>query len=376
MLNERRKRVSVVHCVDHLSPGGAQFIVRMLVQYADRTRFAPIVYALRDGPIGDKIRAANVPVYVLSGRRSRFDPMLLTRLKRRLRTDRVDLIHAHLLGSRLYCCLASALTTWVPHVATIHGMADRFTWCERIGERWTLRHMTRVVAVSHAAQAALGLIDDRLKDKALVIPNGIDVAHVTAVSSRSAVREALGLTEKQIVLATVGRLHPIKGQTILLDGLALVVQKHPEAVLLVIGGGKLLRDLVAHCRRLGIAEHVCFLGERDDVSDLVAASDVFVLSSVSEAMPLALLEAMALGRACVATRVGGIPEIVTHGKNGLLAPAKDAQALAAWVTLLLEDAEIRQRLGEAARQTVMEHFDGRQMVAAYENLYAEVLADV
>lgn len=368
-------RIRVAHCIDDLSRGGAQYVVRMLVRYGDRTRFAPMVYTFRDGPIGEEIRACEIPVHVLGRGLPMLDLGLVMRIRQRLVQDQIDLVHAHLLGSRLHCSLASSLGLHVPCIASIQNSVDPYPRRRRIAERWVLGRMSRVVAVSALVRESLGRLDAKLEERAQVIYNGIDPGPPREERRREAVRQELGIDANRTVLLAIGRLHPQKGYDVLVNAVAKVAKICPMVILLIAGKGQLYDELKSLRARLAVNRHVCLLGERADVPDLVAAADIFVMSSLWEGLPLALLDAMAGGLPCVATAVGGIPEVISHGKNGLLAPAKDPDALAAALLSLLYDVRTRKRLGEAARQTVLQRFDARQMVAAYESIYNEVLAD-
>jgi glycosyltransferase involved in cell wall biosynthesis len=171
----------------------------------------------------------------------------------------------------------------------------------------------------------------------------------------------------------VGRLTPVKDVETLVRATKLAVQVDPTFRLEVAGDGPCLPALKRLTSELGLLDHIRFLGEVRDVPALLARASVFVLSSLSEGISLALLEAMARGLPVVATRVGGNPEVVVEGETGLLVPARSEVELAWAMQRLRNDPEGSRRMGEAGRKRVLQHFDVRQMVAAYEALYLDIL---
>ena len=177
-------------------------------------------------------------------------------------------------------------------------------------------------------------------------------------------------------ILVAARLHPEKGYEHLLDAIRVLKEKarHPF-VLLIAGEGPFEKEYRERTRRLGCEGLVRFMGFRNDLFDFMVASDVFVLPSVAEAFGLVLVEALHLGVPVVATRVGGIPEIVDHGADGILVPPADSTALAAALMVLLSNGVRRSQLAGAGRSKVVERFSIERMIRAYEGLYDELLAE-
>ncbi len=167
----------------------------------------------------------------------------------------------------------------------------------------------------------------------------------------------------------VARFHPVKDHRMLLHAFAELLKTHPDVDLLLAGDGPLRRELEQQCGELKIADRVKFLGVRSDVPNLLQAADVFTLTSLSEAASLTLLEAMASGLPVVVTNVGGNPEIVRDGREGLLVPRGDATAAAAAFRILFDDPELAARLGAAGPKRVHDHFQLEQTIDAYAELY-------
>jgi glycosyltransferase involved in cell wall biosynthesis len=173
---------------------------------------------------------------------------------------------------------------------------------------------------------------------------------------------------------TVARLSPVKDQATLLRAVARVVSEIPDFHLDIVGDGPSRVGLVSLTAELGLDTHVTFHGATDDVPRFLAGARLFVLSSISEGVPLTILEAMAAGLPVVSTDVGGVEEVVANQQTGLLVPPSDADALAGAMLELLLDSERSQRMGSAAQRRAQERFDAREMVRNYESLYHECLA--
>jgi glycosyltransferase involved in cell wall biosynthesis len=205
------------------------------------------------------------------------------------------------------------------------------------------------------------------------VANGVDVAAIDAARPGKAVRRELGLPEGVPVIGLVGRLdHWGKGHKELFEAMASLMERHPVHAL-IVGGGRRIDEVRQLADNLGLAGAVHFLGPRHDVPELLNAMDIFVLPSYSEGVSLALLEAMAAGLPVIATAVGGLPEVVTDGENGLLIPPRDAGALAGALERLLSDPAWAQHLGANARAYVREHYSLDRLGREINEIYGELV---
>ncbi len=232
-----------------------------------------------------------------------------------------------------------------------------------------LRRLSRVVAVSVETEAevlAHGFAPDRIAR----IPNGVDLIRFTPAPDPAAAREQAGLGPETVLF--LGRLDAQKGLDTALAAWALIAARCPAARFVLAGDGPARSALEAQARDLGLAETVRFLGTRPDPEILLRASQIFLLPSRSEGMSNALLEAMATGLPCVASRIGGNSDIVEHGVTGLLTPPGDAAALADALSALLEDVSLRGQLGAAARAAIIERYGMDRVVREYADLYAKL----
>lgn len=363
--------IRVCHCIENLAACGAQQIVRHLVTHLDRDRFQPMVYTFQEGPLLDPIERAGIMVRLLPRRLPKLDPGLVLRIRRALKQDAAQILHMHLFGACLHGTLAGAGST-VRKIVTLH--ADREdNSLQSLGYPGVFRAADAVVAVSRHAAEALGRRYSGLPSKTTVILNGIDLAPFAQVGTKQQARRALGLPEDRPLVGTVGRLVRQKGHDVLLAAFVEVRTLLPDAQLLVIGEGELLQSLRQTADHLGLNGAVRFLGSRSDVPRLLVAVDVFVLTSRFEGLPLVLLEAMAAGTPVVTTGVGGIPEVVTHGQEGLVVRPEDAHELQLALYQVLTDPSIATRLAQKALGKVHEHYGVRRMVREHEALYERLV---
>jgi glycosyltransferase involved in cell wall biosynthesis len=213
--------------------------------------------------------------------------------------------------------------------------------------------------------------------KVITIHNGIEVARYRQMdaSVRDRIRRELKTPNEALVIASIGRLHPVKGFTHLLTAVQSVHARFPDVFLWLVGDGELRIRLEAQARQLGLDDVVVFTGTRLDVPEILTAVDIFTSASHVEGMPNAVLEAMAAGLPVVATQVGGVPEIVVDGQTGLLVTPADDTALAQALLTLIEDASLRQRFGLAGRQRVLELFDIAMTRQKTVDLYGRLLQE-
>jgi glycosyltransferase involved in cell wall biosynthesis len=210
--------------------------------------------------------------------------------------------------------------------------------------------------------------------KLLVVPNGVQTPGTAEAGHkdwRQNKRLLLNLAPQDLVITYVANLRPVKGHQILLEAFRLVIQEHSNLKLLLVGDGPLLGRLETQCHAAGMQTRVLFLGARDDVAELLAITDVFVSSSFSETISMAIMEAMSMGKPIVATNVGGNDELIETGIHGLLVPSGSAQELATAIATLLKDGQYAARLGLAAKAKVKDCFSAELMARRYARLYQE-----
>jgi glycosyltransferase involved in cell wall biosynthesis len=327
------------------------------------------------GTLGEELRGEGFDVRVL-GRRPGVDWRCAGRLAALLRRERVDLIHAHQYTPFFYGMAARLLYRRPPLLFTEHGrwFPDYPRRKRMLVNRLLLRRRDRAVGVGESVRRALidneGLPSDRVD----VIYNGIDLGAFSArPAERGAVRREIGLGADDFVILQVARLDPLKDHATAVRMMGHVARRLPGARLVLVGEGPEEGKIRRMVRERSLDAHVLLLGLRTDVPRLLSAADVVLLTSVSEGIPLTLIEGMAAALPAVSTNVGGVREVVEDRETGLLAPSGDDAALAAAIVSLAEHPEFRARMGRRGRERAGALFSDRQMHAAYRRLYEEML---
>ncbi len=360
--------IRLLHVLNTLDTGGAEYVVLNLARRLDPARFSLHVCGLSgEGSLADAFRRLGVTVHALR-RRPGVDVGLCFALARLIRREHLEVVHTHNAGPWLYGGLAAKLAgARLCH--TEHSNLFPHQQLMMAAERWLVRWTD--VLISDSEKVTRHLIERQgvPADRITTVPNGIDAERFARPTDRLGARRALGIGADEPVVGTVGRLAAVKDQETLLEAFALVAAAYPEGWLLLVGEGSLRLALETQAVRLGIGRRTMFLGDRTDVPELLGAMDVFVLSSVSEGLPLTILEAMAAGLPVVSTRVGGIPEAVVDRETGWLVPPKDPRALAEALICALADEAERRRLGARGRARVKACFDLGRMAEAYARAY-------
>ena len=303
-------------------------------------------------------------------------PLLLWQLVRFLRARRPDIVHTHLIHGDLYGTLAAWLAGVPVVVSTKHNddafRRNRFyAWLGR----QAARRQDRIITISdHLARFSVE-VEGMNADKITCIHYGLDGAAFRArVRDVASVRAEFGIPAGAPLVGMVGRLTEQKGHVYLLHAWAQVTAALPEARLLLVGDGPLRGELQRRARDLGLGGCVIFAGRREDVPRIMAALDVMTLPSLWEGFGLVLLEAMAVGRPIVASRVSAIPEIVVDGETGLLVPPRDADALAQALLALLRDPQRATEMGRRGQVRLEQEFTVERMVAQTEAVYEKMRA--
>lgn len=354
------RRPRVLQVVDSLDRGGAQKLVVDLSRMLRRGGTDVTVLALADDgahSVRPALEATGAVVVASppAGRRGLLDLRRLVRMASFVRRGRFDVVHTHLFSANVLGCLAAWLSR-VPAIATLHSTGRgprRYDGLKERLEGLVLRRCaSRVVAVGQSVAETHR--HKARKSRMVTLLNPVDHGIDLNDDERRDLRQLLGGDGKAVLLLSVGRLAPEKGATDLVRAVAVVRRTHPSMRLALAGAGEghgRLRELVTS---LGLEGSVRLLGWRDDVPQLLAASDVYVSASRWEGLPMAILEAMAAGLPVVATGVGEVP-LLLAGQRGIVVPPNDIGGLADALDRLLADPERGRRLGDEARRYVTDH---------------------
>lgn len=372
-----RRAPTVCQVLHGLGVGGAEVLaIRLAERLRDSTRF---VFVCLDelGTLGDSLRDEGLPVHVLH-RRPGLDWSCVRRFRAILRTERVDLIHAHQHAPFFYSALSRLGRSAPPILFTEHGRhhPDHPGLKRRLANRLLLRPRDRIVAVGEAVRSALIHNEGLPAHRVSVAYNGIPIDRFDRTFSteeRAEARREMGVEPGELLLIQVARLDYLKDHATALRALRRLADRAPEARLVLVGEGPEESTIRALIAELGLEDRVRALGLRKDVPRLLAAADVALLTSVSEGIPLTLIEAMAAGLPVVSTNVGGVAEVVVDRLTGLLAPSGDDDALAEAVASLADAPEARRRMGALGRERAHELFSDSRMHDEYHTHYEAMI---
>lgn len=362
---------SVLILIKGLGRGGAEFLVLSAMRHRDPDRFRyRVAYLLpwKDALVPD-LAEVGIPAVCLDGARG---AGWIRRLGSLLRDERIDVVHAHspypALGARLVAGRRTRL------VYTEHNVWQRYHRATYWANAVTYPRNDLVFAVSDEVRRSIRYprpLSFLRLPPVETLYHGVEPAILEDAAGPDGVREEFGISPDAPLVGTVANLKPHKGLQHLLRAAAQIRKTVPDARFLVVGQGEARERLEALASKLGLDEAVTFTGFREDAVRIASAFDLFAMSSLHEGLSIALIEAMALGKPVVVTRVGGLPEVVEDGKDGILVPPSDPGTLAARITEVLGDPALRERLGQAARQRA-EAFDVRASVRRSEEAYEEL----
>ncbi len=341
----------ILHLINDLSAGGAQsglyYLLKNSLTIPDYSVDVCVIH--EQGEFGRTLQEVGIRIHRL-GIQNRYSPIIAFRLYRLIKRGDYQVIHVHLFPGLYWgACIA-----WVfPNIRWIY--TEHSVWNKRRGlswarglESWAYRQYDQVIAISESAGQSLLSWQPGLKEKLSIIPNGIDLSLFDITEERvRQKRIELGVEGETKVILYAGRLVKEKGADILLEAAGLM--DIPNWRLLIAGNGSEKINLVSLCSALNMDEKVHFLGTRSDIPELMAASDLVVLPSRWEGLPLTLLEAMAAGKPVVACQVGGVPEVIKDGVEGYLVPPENPEAMKVAIEKILKDPGRANILGQAGK---------------------------
>ena len=365
--------IRVLQLIASLPVGGAEDLVAAIVTGLDQERFQ--VQAATLGPpgcVGEELSQAGHPVLSLDLDLKR-TPFFrkVARVRDLLRDVKPDILHTHLYHPNLYGRLASLGMGLRGVVASVHNSYTRVK-LHRCLWNFLLSGVTDQVLVSSPRVWQDVRTWDRVPaGKIMVFPYGIRLDDLEESLDPALLKAELGVAG--FVLGMVGRLEEQKGHRLLMAALPEVSRAIPNLTVLMVGEGREMEALRRQVEELGVSSLVHFLGTRRDLPRLFRAMDLFIQPSLWEGLPLTLLMAMGAGLAVVGTQVSGVTEVIADGANGRLVPPGDSQALAHAILELYRQPGVRNRMGEAARQTVSGNYSQPAMLRRLEEVYLKIM---
>jgi glycosyltransferase involved in cell wall biosynthesis len=368
----------VLHVIDHLGTGGAQEVVCQLVKYSQRKLFQPEVLTLRgEGHYWEVLRNWGVPVHSLIPYDLEIYQSywclhlhLLSRLFLFLKTNRYDLVHAHLLWSIMLATPMAALLR-VPvrlnheqvYDVIRHSSGNEVMVSNRRLRLLSNRRSHHIIAGSDSIRNFLCQMERVPSEKVSLIYNG---------GEREKWRQIWGIPKNATVVGGIGRLDPQKNFPLFLEVAAEVSVRHPETVFVIAGDGPDRQALEDLSRQLGLDEKVRFLGFVKELRELYLVMDLLLFPSLFEGTPLTIFGALAMALPVVASRVDGIAETLTDGKDATLVPPEDKELFVQSVCRLLQDSQLAQRLAQTGQETVYNHYSAKAMVRQVEAVYLQL----
>jgi glycosyltransferase involved in cell wall biosynthesis len=368
------RRLRVLSVLDSpTDQGGAERFALGLATHLPRDRFEPWVCSTRFATREASELLADAGVSHISLRRTgKLDIYRLGGLAMLLRTGRFDVVHAHMFGSNVWGTVLGKLCTVPVIIAHEHNWSYTGGLMRRTIDRHVIaRYATRFVAVSESNRTRMIELEGIPAEKVLILPTAYIPHRETAPTD---IRSELGLAPDARIIGVVATLRVEKALEVMISAAAQVIQRFPDAHLVIAGDGPQRESLEAQVASMGLTGHVHLLGERRDVTPLLETVDVGALSSDWEGMPLFVLECMATGTPVVATNVGGLPEIVENDRTGLLVPPRDPTALAAAISALLADPERGRRLAATAAER-MHEFTIETVAHRFADLYEQLVSE-
>ena len=368
-----RAMTTILHLIDTTGPGGAETVFTNLLKELEHTEFRNVVVLRGEGWVADRVRSLGITPRIIDSKGS-FNLGYVNALRQLIIGEKVDLIHAHLLGSNVYGALL-ALICRKPMIATFHGAVDVAAGERFLKAKFFLigRGASAIVCVSKRLQRELAERSPLPSHKLKLIYNGVDPEAFSGPSANG-LREELGLPQEATLVVSLGNIRPAKGYEYLVETAVTMAEANPEVHFVVVGHQKekLFRRLKEQVARAPVKPNIHWLGFRQDGADILRQADIFLLPSVSEGFSISTVEAMMACVPVIATRSGGPEEIIDDGVSGILVPAKDSGAIVDAILNLMDPSK-RKKLTDEAKRTARERFSLQSMLAKYKNVYRQLL---
>ena len=363
-----QQKIKVLHLITSLEVGGAQHGMLLGLPRFDNNRYEHIVCSIMDRmQMAQQFRNAGIEVRTLALSR-KSDISVALRLRSLLKELQPDVLHTYLLHANILGRIIGRLAGVPAIIGSERTIGQARRW-SRLATKLT-NPLTDAVEVnseigSKAITRDLGVPSEKVE----LVRSGLNLEAFSTSTKRAELRSELGLNDEHHLVTFIGRLRPVKGVEYGIKAFAAASQQHENLRMVLAGEGEQLGYLQALTEQLGIKDKVTFLGVRNDLPDLLAATDSLLMPSLNEGFPRTAIEAMAAGKPIIATRVGGTPEAIIDGETGLLVPAQDVDAMAKMLGTLVGDKELQSRLATAGQTRAKQNYSLTNYVSRLDGLY-------
>ncbi|SHG57493.1 Glycosyltransferase involved in cell wall bisynthesis [Chryseolinea serpens] len=366
-------KIKILHIIKSLGRGGAEMLLPETLKLHDKTQFEfHYIYFLpwKDQMV-ESIRQQGAKVTCFKANNNLQLMTKARQVARYVKENKIQVIHAHLPWAGILARRVAKMCS-IPVLYTEHNKQERYHWGTRTMNLLTMNALNTVIAVSADVAESIQKHKPNLKIPVRTILNGVNTSHFRRDQvSSTEIRDALNIPAKAPVIGTIAVFRFQKRLDVWMEMAAEILRKFPETHFIVVGDGPLKNELMAKRDSLGLATRLHMPGLKTEVRPYLAAFDLYMMSSVFEGLPIALLEAMAMECPIVTTDAGGIREVIRHEEDGLLCGVENPQELVTLATGLLSDDRVRLGYGTRARQRVLDHFSMEKMVAQLEALYRQ-----
>lgn len=367
-------KTKILYLYVHLGYGGAEVGLLTTLRKIDRSKFDVTVVSIeRRSEVGGEIERLGFKVIYLDSKARLYNAGLLIKVARILRSEAPDILHTSLFYANFFGRLASLFARPRAVVSEERSMYTEKRFYHVMLDNMLARITDRIIVCSESVLDFTSRQERINRDKFFLIYNSVDESRFDAGIPRSAARKHYGLSENDFAVGSVGSLIPKKGHRFLIEALSGLSRDIPGLKLLLVGSGESQDDLKGMVSGLNMDAQTVFMGERNDVPDIMRAIDVFVLPSLQEGFPRTLLEAMYTGLPVVASNISGIPELIRDGANGFLVSPGDVRGLRDRIRALYRDPDLRSRVSSAAKKTVGEGYMSGDYVTRLQGLYGTLL---
>lgn len=373
-MHNSKKKPNILQLIGEFTSGGAETLVVNLTNALKRDNWNVIVSARKDGPLSKKLTDKGC-VYFIK-KQETMDLKYVFRLVSLIKKHKIDLIHSHLFGNNLFGFIASRLTR-TRIIQTIHGMDSLKSKKRIIAYKIMSPYVDKIVTVSKSLEQEMLKVVSVREGKICTINNGIDIRRGTSVDEQMLLKDTLGIKEIYPIIGAVGNIKPVKGYDTFIRAAHLILKQYPNAQFLIVGdysdNKAYKEELIKLTYELGMKESIGFLGYRQDADKLMSLFDVYTISSLSEGLSMALLEAMSLKRPIVATDVGGNSIVLESGKTGVLVPPGNPESLARGIISLISNKELSETVAKNAFEHVKNNYSSDSMFNNYKELYLSII---